>query len=769
MKNPKLLHVCMLVLIVAGAGNFAKGQLAVRNNIPVIINTDTLKNAWGGGVNDPVWGQIELNGDGLPDLVMFDSWDNSFLPFINQGSSKPVYQFSPEHYQAFKNCKCEYWARFADYDHDGDLDLFCSNNSNVSLYSNDPVDGRAVFNVVEASLEAEYFRPPNLNLFSSKVFLPDVKDIDGDGDLDFFTWPAFLRNSPELYLNVGVDSFNNPDTMALKFITDCWGHFSENAGDGSIAIHDTINCPLGNFSPKDNGCLDKTGKALDPGEPNTGREKHIGGTNLLIDMDGDEKFDLLLGDIGVPTITYLHNCGTEDYAYIDTAYIDFPAYDQPIELFSNPGLTYMDFNNDGISDLLIGTYEGGDEFSENKNPVMWYENIGAETAPVFQYRQRGQLTNQMEDLGRYAKPCLMDVNADGLLDMIVGTAGVYDRTDSSFSYSLQLYENVGSTDRAIFKLIDTDFLNTAANPFLFPSPTAGDVDKDGDLDILIGQQNGEIAFYENTAGMGQPATFTLQARAYKGLDAGVNASPLLYDFDGDQDMDLLVGNSLGEIVYYRNVSQTNAPDYFLVTTRWGYFGIQDRFGRQNNGENAVPIIMNVDSDPEPELVVGSQGGNVQIYEGVNNALLDTLRYSGDLLSGFDFGNFSAPVAAVLDSTGDMSFIVGVGRGGLMLANTLPYDEIEIDRVNSVEEDGVLPAWEVSVFPNPTDGAVTISRTGKPGSLQARVLDATGRTVMNLGALQMGNRRISLADVAPGVYFLQVQNEITTKTYRVVRK
>ncbi|MEZ4686043.1 MAG: VCBS repeat-containing protein [Bacteroidia bacterium] len=272
----------------------------------IINSTDTLKHAWTGGVNNPVWGQLNLNDDRFPDLVLFDSYDNSFIPFINQGGDKPTYQYAPAYLKAFKDCKCEYWARFKDYDHDGDMDIFCSNNSDVSIYTNKPKNGEAYFELEVASLNAIYYRNDVFNLLSSKVFLPDLEDVDGDGDLDFLTWPLLI-NAPEIYINIGVDSFNNPDTVVYKLGQTCWGHFAENGLSGLITVRDTIGCPLGDFDPVANGCYDKGGK-WDP----TGSqvmEKHLGGTNLLIDMDGDQIFDLMTGDLGQANISYLHNCG----------------------------------------------------------------------------------------------------------------------------------------------------------------------------------------------------------------------------------------------------------------------------------------------------------------------------------------------------------------------------------------------------------------------------------------------------------------------------
>jgi hypothetical protein len=757
----------LMVLCLLGCFFSVKAQFGIKNNIPLIINADdTLRHAWAGGVNYPIWGQLDLNDDRFPDLVLFDSYDNSFIPFLNQGGEKPSYQYAAEYLKAFADCPCQFWVRFKDYDHDGDMDIFCSNNSDVSVYKNVPKNGEAYFQLEISNLEAFYFDTTAFNLLSSKVFLPDLEDVDGDGDLDFFTWPL-LVNSPEIYLNIGVDSFNNADTIVYALGQTCWGHFFENGLTGLVNIKDTIGCLLGDFDPVANGCYDNSGKTDTTGK--TDMEKHLGGTNLLIDMDGDKVFDLLTGDLGQPNITYLHNCGRPDYAFMDTAIYDFPSYDQPIDLFQNVSLTYFDYDGDSLRDLMVGTYDANEEYTENKNPTMWYKNIGSDDAPVFSYQRKGVITSQMEDQGRYTKPCFMDVNADGLQDLIVGNGGVFDRSDSSFSFSLMLYENVGTADRAAFKLVDDDFLGTSNNPFRFPSPTAGDVDKDGDIDLIIGKENGEIAYYENQAGQGQPASFVLRASAYQGIDAGFAASPLLYDTDQDGDLDLLVGHSLGGIAFYRNTTANPAlPVYTYITDKWGFFQVRDRFGRQDLGDYAVPFLVDIDKDQEMELLLGNQAGNIQIYEGVNTALLDTLDFVGNLLD-FTFGKYTAVAATVLDSTGELSYIVGTGRGGLMLANSLPNNDIDIDLTTSLEQSLDHQTWHVSIYPNPSENLFNIEISNLQRHLDGVVYNSIGKRVASLNSLRQGVNNLHLGDQPSGIYFLKLSDGQREEVVKLVKQ
>ena len=90
-------------------------------------------------------------------------------------------------------------------------------------------------------------------------------------------------------------------------------------------------------------------------------------------------------------------------------------------------------------------------------------------------------------------------------------------------------------------------------------PVAFDWDKDGDLDLIVGDEDGRVAFVENTGKLdadrtpvfAQPVYFQQEADTLK---CGALATPVGFDWDGDGDTDIVSGNTAGYIEFFENLS-----------------------------------------------------------------------------------------------------------------------------------------------------------------------------------------------------------------------
>ena len=112
-------------------GLFANAQYedyGFQRDLSIIVKdslSNVMKNPWGGGMNSCQFSQIDLNGDGIMDLFVYDRNSSRILTFINNGTSDSVdYVYAPQYESKFPPIITNSWARCIDYDGDGKADFF---------------------------------------------------------------------------------------------------------------------------------------------------------------------------------------------------------------------------------------------------------------------------------------------------------------------------------------------------------------------------------------------------------------------------------------------------------------------------------------------------------------------------------------------------------------------------------------------------------------------------------------------------------------------
>lgn len=218
---------------------------------------------------------------------------------------------------------------------------------------------------------------------------------------------------------------------------------------------------------------------------------------------------------------------------------------------------YVDYENDGDLDLLVGIDEWGEYGWDNAFDAQGNWTNGPLHGYVFLvenengiYRSQGKLMAEGFPIDVYGAPTpnLEDFDSDGDLDLICGE--FLDR----FTY----FENKGSREKPVFA--QGRFLSNQKGIIRMDLemiiPSAVDWDGDGDIDLVVGDEDGRVALVEHTGQVKDglpvfkdPVYFQQQADQVK---FGALITPFAVDWDEDGDQDLIAGNTAGYIGFIEN-------------------------------------------------------------------------------------------------------------------------------------------------------------------------------------------------------------------------
>uniref|UniRef100_UPI0034DF6D21 FG-GAP-like repeat-containing protein n=1 Tax=Candidatus Thiodubiliella endoseptemdiera TaxID=2738886 RepID=UPI0034DF6D21 len=656
----------------------------------------------------------DIDGDGDLDLVMGE--ENGTLKYYqNTGTtSNPAYEAKTGDDNPFNGIDVGYYSApiLADIDGDGDLDLVVGEAyGTLKYYQNTGTTSNPAYEAKTG--DDNPFNGIDVGYFSK----PTLADIDGDGDLDLVVGETY--GTLEYYQNTGTTS--NPAYEAKTGDSNPFNGIDVVNYSSPILVDIDGDGDLDLVMGEDNGILkyyQNTGTTSNPAyEVKTGDSNPFNGIDVgsysapnLADIDGDGDLDLVVGGVG-GTLKYYYNqqpSSVDGQAPTPTAtnswtLSNIPAgqsafkvgdvisltltMSETLKLNNTTGSKVVIAGKDFVLDKTASTTAGdkklvfkysvqaGDSIAatdfdiDNPTSDITLNNITnvAGNAPVFtadrvvlakvEYIEKtGSGNNPFEgiDVGYVSVPILADIDGDGDLDLVVGEN----------NGTLKYYQNTGSTSSPAYEA-----KTGGNNPFngidvgIYSAPTLADIDSDGDLDLVVGENDGTLKYYQNTGTTSNPAyeAKTGDDNPFNGINAGYSSSPILVDIDGDGDLDLVVGERNGTLKYYQNTGTTSSPAYEAKT------GDDNPFNGIDVGYSSKPTLADIDGDGDLDLVVGKDDGTLKYYQNTgttSNPTYEAKTGDDNPFDGIDVGDYSAPVLVDIDGDGDLDLVVGGQNGTL---------------------------------------------------------------------------------------------------------
>ncbi len=313
---------------------------------------------------------------------------------------------------------------------------------------------------------------------------------------------------------------------------------------------------------------------------------------------------------------------------------------------------YADYDADGALDLIVGVgdwteygwdnaYDASGRWTNGplRGFVYLIRNAGTTEAPHWEEPVQLLAGDRPVEVFGWPSPNLGDFDGDGDLDLICG----------EFLDGFTWFRNAGTRREPRFepglRLVADDGRPLVMDLQMI-TPVALDWDRDGDLDLICGDEDGRVAFIEHTGRLAPNGAPLFRPPRYFRQEAdlvkfGALATPVGFDWDGDGDMDLICGNTAGYIGFIENLSGPG-----VEFPRWAAPRLLEADGRTiriqagPNGSIQGPAeakwgyttlsVADWDHDGLPDLVVNSIWGRVHWYRNIGTRTAPRLAAPGPI-------------------------------------------------------------------------------------------------------------------------------------------
>ncbi len=670
-------------------------------------NGQKLQMPFAGSFNSAQVETLDLNQDGIEDLVIFDRTCQKLSTFLVQISPSSIsYQYAPSYEFLFSFV--ENWIHLIDFDGDGKKDLFTYAPAGIKVFRNVGQGKLNQFVLFQDPLYSEGFSG-KINLYVAPSDIPAIGDLDGDGDLDILAFePAghFL----ELHQNFSVENEGKAG-LTFKRTVQGWGNFIHNDCRDivfTIPLNKDIQTQTAN-GPKS--------------------IMHVGNALSLWDIQNKGKNDLLFGHISCTNLVHLSNQGTGLKPSFSAPRYDFPSI-RPIQVSAFAYASPVDVNLDGKLDLLVSTNTTDNvNYTQNfQQNLIYYQNKESNMVKI----SNGFLQQEMIDVGENASPIFWDVDDDGDLDLLIGNSGI--RGEKGVRASVFFYENIAGKASPSYVYRSNDFLKFSEKIQATDLRLQlVDWNSDGKKDLIMSYET----FVNPQMQVLLAGQRDLIGYDLKEVNPGV--LPFFKDVDQDGTMDALLLNKTGQIQRYQiNESVPGVLDWKLVNAdflsmasikNWSFqsFDLVDDLG------NGKLRLMGLDKLGFMHLAE---------MDLANNRLLEL---NVPLALSINFGRNTSIESIDWNQDGKQDLVLGMGGGGVRLIQNMTSSPVFNNK------EALIQVW-----PNPNQGDFFV-RSNENG--QIKIVDQLGRIMQeNVKIISAESKRIFINHPNKGIYFVEFLGE-----------
>jgi uncharacterized protein (DUF2141 family) len=523
--------------------------------------TEICTDGWGKGVANTRPSLADLDNNGLLDLIVGKA-DGTLSRYEQDTEGSTSFTLATE---TFDNINTGSYSSpfFTDLDSDGLLDLMIGGSGGTIHHYRQDAAGSTTFTLVTNT-----FSDIDVGSYSAPCFT----DLDSDGLLDLITgdWQGNLfhyrqEEAGSASFTLVTETFNDIDVgdYASPFFIDL-------DSDGLLDM--LVGAYEGNLLHYEQDAAGSSGFTL-VSETFSDIDAGYRSVPCISDLNGDGMLDLLVGEIS-GIICYYKQDAVGGLTFSEVS-VDFVPRES-MDVGQNSKPCFADLDNDGLLDMIVGTYDGNlTHYEQDADGSSGFTLISENFNNI--------------DGGAMSAPCFTDLDSDGLLDLFIGNWNGY----------ISHYEQE-STGSEMFLLVSAQFNDTYIQ--YQTEPCFIDLDEDGLLDLIIGTHQGNLVHYEqDEAGS---SSFTLVSENFNNIDVGSYAIPVFTDLEDDGILDMVVGAKHSPIHHYKQDAARSTSFSEVIGT----------FSELGIGYNAAPVFVDINGDGSDDLIAGEKHGGIHYFQ-----------------------------------------------------------------------------------------------------------------------------------------------------------